>query len=78
MTIYIRKLCECGPFLDRSKMRQLADTIGPGQISRVLRDSVQGLIDAATQTKNTFSILRNRQGDGDVVIRGAQLLLLFF
>ena len=44
--------------------------IGPGLLNRVLRDTVQGLVDAAVDIKQTFSMLRTRQGDGDVVIRG--------
>lgn len=72
-TVYIRQSCECGPHLDPIKMRRLSSSFGPGPISRVLRDVVQGLVDAATQTKQTFSVLRTRQGDGDVVIRGTIL-----
>ena len=50
--------------------------IGPGLLSRVLRDTVQGLVDAAVLIKQTFSILRTRQGDGDVVIRGKKKHLI--
>jgi hypothetical protein len=56
--------------LDPNKLRQLKRPLGPGTLSQVLRDTVQSLVDAALQTKQTFSILRTRQGDGDVVIRG--------
>ncbi len=50
--------------------------IGPGLLNRVLRDTVQGLVDSAVQIKQTFSILRTRQGDGDVVIRGIHVILV--
>lgn len=51
-------------------MKKLPNVVGPGLLSRVLRDAVQGLVDSAQQAKQTFSVLRNRQGDGDAVIRG--------
>lgn len=72
--IYVRSSCDCGPHLDPIKIKQLLSPVGPGLLNRVLRDTVQGLVDSALQTKQTFSILRNRQGDGDVVIRGTTFL----
>lgn len=70
VSVYINRLCNCGPHLDSSKVQKLPRLIGPGTLSQVLRETVQGLVDAALQTKQTFSILRTRQGDGDIVIRG--------
>ncbi|XP_046440517.1 polycomb protein SCMH1-like [Daphnia pulex] len=69
VSIYVNHSCNCGSHLDPNKIRQLKRSIGPGTPSQVLRDTVQGLVDAALQTKQTFSILRTRQGDGDVIIR---------
>lgn len=71
--IYINRSCHCGSHLEPSKVRQLPKTIGPGSLSEVLREVVQGLVNASLQTKQTFSILRTRQGDGDVIIRGKLL-----
>ena len=73
-TIFINSACFCGPNLDASKILQMPQIIGPGLLNRVLRDTVQGLVDAAVHIKQTFSILRTRQGDGDVVIRGSNSL----
>lgn len=76
MCIHINRSCHCGSHLDPNKVKQLPKTIGPESLSEVLREIVQGLVDASLQTKQTFSILRTRQGDGDVVIRGILLSVL--
>ena len=69
-SIYINAACYSGPHLDAAKIRALARVVGPDELSRVLRDTVQGIVDCARITKNVFAILRARRGDGDVVIRG--------
>ena len=69
--------CNCGSHLDANKLRQLPRPIGPGTLSQVLKETVQGLVDAAVKTKQTFSILRTRQGDGDVIIRGKSMLVSY-
>ncbi len=71
----MNRLCSCGPHLEPNKVKQLPRPIGPGTPSEVLKETVQGLIDAALKPKQTFSILRTRQGDGDVVIRGKTMLV---
>ncbi len=40
-----------GPFLDRKKVDKLPDTFGPGPINRVVRESVQRLVDASYDQK---------------------------
>ncbi|XP_057373820.1 polycomb protein Scm-like [Daphnia carinata] len=69
VSVYVNGMCNCGPHLDPSKVKRLPRLIGPGTLSHVLRETVQGIVDAALQTKQTFSILRTRQGDGNIVIR---------
>ena len=70
LVIYINPQCNCGPHLQRDKIKQLPRSFGPGTLSQVLGAVVQSLIDASLQTKQTFSILRTRQGDGETVVRG--------
>ena len=75
-SIYINSSCYCGPNLDVSKIKLLPQVIGPNFLSRVLQDTVQSLVDIALQTKNAFSMLRPRQGDGDVVVRGKTIRII--
>ena len=58
----------CGPFLDPAKVTNLPEAFGPGPLHRVLRESVQQLVDAALDQKKVFELLRPRQGDGKVII----------
>lgn len=58
----------CGPFLDPRKIANLPEAFGPGLVHRVLRESVQNLVDSALDQKKFFSLLRPRQGDGKVII----------
>ena len=58
----------CGPFLDPVKITNLPEAFGPGPIHRVLRESVQHLVDAALEQKKVFELLRPRQGEGKVII----------
>ncbi|RZF46271.1 hypothetical protein LSTR_LSTR015188 [Laodelphax striatellus] len=64
--VYVNPGCYCGPYLDPRKVCQLPMQFGPGAISRVLRESVQSLVDAALDQKQIFGMLR--QGDGKVII----------
>lgn len=76
-TIYINHMCDCGPHLDHSKIKQLSRKIGPASIAELLGKTVQSIVDVAKETKQTFSILRTRQGDGDVLVRGKLRVVLF-
>lgn len=58
----------CGPYLDPRKIANLPEAFGPGPIHRVLRESVQNLVDSALDQKTFFGLLRPRQGDGKVII----------
>jgi len=69
-TIYINTSCHGGPNLDVTKIKLLPRVVGPSFLSRAQQDTVQSLVDIALDTKNTFRLLRSRQGDGDGVVRG--------
>ena len=70
-SIYVNSSCCCGSHVDADRLRSSVPKgrFGPASLSRVLRDAVQSLVDAAVNPKQMFSILRTRHGDGDVVIR---------
>jgi len=56
----------CGPFLDHAKVSRLPEAFGPGPIHRVLRESVQQLVDCGKEQGQVFGLLR--QGEGRVII----------
>lgn len=58
----------CGPYLDPVKVSNLPEAFGPGFMHRVLRESVQHLVDAALDQKKIFELLRPHQGEGRVII----------
>ena len=57
---------DLGPFLDPKKIQGLPSSFGPGPLNRVLRQSVQQLVDASLDQKEMFGLLR--QGDGKIII----------
>ena len=59
-------LRDLGPFLDPKKIQGLPSSFGPGPLNRVLRQSVQQLVDASLDQKEMFGLLR--QGDGKIII----------
>lgn len=60
--IYINKLANMGPNLDRKKVQQLPDHFGPDRPSVVLQQAVQGCIDSAFQQKAVFTLLTQGYG----------------
>ncbi|XP_040576207.1 polycomb protein SCMH1 [Lepeophtheirus salmonis] len=62
----IRGSSSLGPFLDMKKIEELPRIFGPGPINRVLRESVQNLVDCSMNQKEIFGLLR--QGEGRVII----------
>ncbi|VDK28078.1 unnamed protein product [Anisakis simplex] len=57
MTVYVNRTCRCGPLLDPSKVKNLPDQFGPGRIHHVLREVVQHIVNAASQTASVFGRL---------------------
>lgn len=62
----IASLTDLGPFLDRKKMEKLPSMFGPAPLNRVVRESVQHLVDVSHDQKEVFGLLR--QGEGKVII----------
>ena len=59
---------EAGPLLDPRKVSSLPEAFGPGPMHRVLRESVQHLVDAVLDQRTVFECLKSRQGEGKVII----------
>jgi len=55
-----------GPFLNPKKVERLPSQFGPGPVHRIVRESVQHLVDASFDQREVFGLLR--QGDGKVII----------
>ena len=55
-----------GPFLDRKKVHDMPEKFGPGPISKVVRESVQRIVDSSLNQKEVFGLLRT--GDSRVII----------
>ncbi|XP_001332433.4 sex comb on midleg-like protein 4 isoform X1 [Danio rerio] len=60
--IYVNKQVNTGPNLDRQKVLQLPDHLGPARPSVVLQQAVQGCIDSAFQQKAVFTLLTEGYG----------------
>lgn len=60
--IYVNKQVNTGPNLDRQKVLQLPDHLGPARPSVVLQQAVQGCIDSAFQQKSVFTLLTEGYG----------------
>lgn len=66
--VFVNSECDCGPYLNRSQMSQIPSTFGSDTIKKVLRESVQHLVDASSNQKLVTDMLK--QGDGKVIITG--------
>ncbi|XP_043220789.1 polycomb protein SCMH1-like isoform X1 [Amphibalanus amphitrite] len=64
--VYVNHGCTCGPYLDGSRVTQLPERFGPGNLNRVLRECVQACVDAAQRPVKVLGLLPT--GDGKVHI----------
>ncbi|XP_050691499.1 polycomb protein SCMH1-like isoform X2 [Eriocheir sinensis] len=67
VVVYVNHGCTCGPYLDSSRVGELPLQFGPGSLNRVVRESIQALVDAAPDTRTVTSLLP--QGTGKVIIK---------
>lgn len=68
LCVYVNNSCECGPFLDPIKVNDLPSRYGPTSLNRVLKSSVQSLVDAGKDPKKVFELIQQEEGDGKVTI----------
>ena len=68
LTIFVMQPTKTGPYLDPVKVLNLPEAFGPGPLHRVLRESVQHLVDAALDQRKIFELLKPVQGEGKVII----------
>lgn len=66
--VYVNHGCECGPTLVASRIAKLPLQFGPASIRRVLRQSLQAIVDSAKDQNSVFGLLQ--EGNGRVVISG--------
>lgn len=67
VVVHVNHGCTCGPYLDAGRVAELPLQFGPGSLNRVVRESVQALVDAAPDPRAVWSLLP--QGNGKVIIK---------
>lgn len=66
--VCVNTSCKTGPYMDRELVQVMPPEFGPSAVSRVLRNCVQSLVDAASDKSAVYGMLR--QGKGKVHISG--------
>ncbi|XP_006512815.1 sex comb on midleg-like protein 4 isoform X2 [Mus musculus] len=56
--LYINKQADVGPYLERRKLQQLPERLGPERPATVLQQAVQACIDCAHQPRLVFSLVK--------------------
>ncbi|XP_033619320.1 sex comb on midleg-like protein 4 isoform X4 [Fukomys damarensis] len=56
--LYVNKHADAGPYLERQKLQQLPERLGPERPAAVLQQAVQACIDCAHQQKRVFSLVK--------------------
>lgn len=56
--LYINKQADAGPYLERRKLQQLPERLGPERPATVLQQAVQACIDCAHQPRLVFSLVK--------------------
>ncbi|XP_005377897.1 PREDICTED: sex comb on midleg-like protein 4 isoform X2 [Chinchilla lanigera] len=56
--LYINKRANAGPYLERQKVQQLPERLGPERPATVLQQAVQACIDCAHQQKHVFALVK--------------------
>ncbi|KAK4303473.1 hypothetical protein Pmani_024511 [Petrolisthes manimaculis] len=67
VVVYVNHGCTCGPYLDPSHVGDLPLQFGPGSLNRVVRESVQALVDSAPDPHTVTALLPI--GHGKVIIK---------
>ena len=68
MLVFVNHGCSAGPYLDSSKVAELPVQFGPGSQNRVARESIQALVDSASDPHAVMQMLP--KGTGKVIIKG--------
>ena len=70
--VYINHCCDCGPYLDSSKIKKLPVSFGPGSLNITLKDTVQACVDSVKTSeddrhlKHVFRLLK--AGNGQKIV----------
>ncbi|XP_069959738.1 polycomb protein Scm isoform X4 [Cherax quadricarinatus] len=65
--VYVNHGCTCGPYLDSGRVGELPLQFGPGSLNRVVRESIQALVDTAPEPRTVTTLLPH--GNGKVIIK---------
>ncbi|XP_026275428.1 polycomb protein SCMH1 isoform X1 [Frankliniella occidentalis] len=66
--VYVNRTCKIGPYLDRESVQSMQPVFGPGVVSRVLRNCIQSLVDAASNRAAVYGVLRQGQGKVHITV----------
>lgn len=67
--MFINHECKCGPFMDSSKLFELPKQLGPGLVQKVLKDTIQHLVNTAHDIQSVTTLMK-KQGDSTCTITG--------
>ncbi|XP_050437621.1 polycomb protein Scm-like isoform X2 [Adelges cooleyi] len=66
-SVFINHECKCGPFMDSSKLFELPKQLGPGLVQKVLKDTIQHLVNTAHDIQSVTTLMK-KQGDSTCTI----------
>lgn len=69
ISVFINHECKCGPFMDSSKLFELPKQLGPGLVQKVLKDTIQHLVNTAHDIQSVTTLMK-KQGDSTCTITG--------
>lgn len=75
--MFINHECKCGPFMDSSKLFELPKQLGPGLVQKVLKDTIQHLVNTAHDIQSVTTLMK-KQGDSTCTITGKYICKLHY
>lgn len=75
--MFINHECKCGPFMDSSKLFELPKQLGPGLVQKVLKDTIQHLVNTAHDIQSVTTLMK-KQGDSTCTITGKYIYKLHY
>lgn len=72
--VFINHECKCGPFMDSSKLFELPKQLGPGLVQKVLKDTIQHLVNTAHDIQSVTTLMK-KQGDSTCTITGKKMII---
>lgn len=77
-TAHVNQTCNCGPFLNQTRIIRLPLQYGPTSVSRLLKKVIQALVDSAINQAQVFhNIVTANGNNSNNIITGKNFLLSF-